>query len=118
LKIYHRQIQTATSAPARDLKALESIMRELSSGTLDHLSEQAFARLARKALRIFNESKDLYGTRQLHSVVFFELKSSEQELAFARRQGATAKAAELEAEIQNLAKKEEKLRNKLLSLAA
>ena len=118
MKVYHRQIHATTSAPMRDLPALESIMRELSHGTLDHLSEMVFARLAKKALRIFNESKDLYGTRQLHSVVFFELKVSEQHLASARREEAIAKVAQLEAEIQNLTKKEEELRSKLLSLAA
>jgi len=118
LKVYNRQIQAATGAPACNLPALETIMRELSCGTLDHLSEMAFARLAKKALRIFNDSKDLYDTRQLHSVVFFELKASEQLLAFTRREGATAKASQLEAKIQNLAKKEEELRGKLLSLAA
>jgi len=118
LKVYNRQIQAATGAPAYNLQALETIMRELSCGTLDHLSEMAFARLAKKAMRVFNESKNLYSTRQLHSVVFFELKTSEQHLASARREGATAKAAQLAAVIQNLAKKEEKLRSKLLSLAA
>ena len=47
-----------------------------------------------------------------------ELLAVEQHLASARREEALAKVAQLEAEIQNLTKKEEELRSKLLSLAA
>jgi len=118
LKVYHRQIQTATGAPAQDLPALESIMRELSSGTLDHLSEKAFARLAKKAQRVFAKSKDLFSLRQQHSEIFFKLKSCEQELAAIRQQGDTTKAAEFETKLQHLAKKEEELRTQLLLIAA
>lgn len=118
MKVYHRQIQTATGAPAQDLPALASIMRELSYGTLDHLPEKAFARLAKKAQRVFSESKDLFSLRQQHSEIFFELKKCEQELAAIRQQGATAKATGFETKLQHLAKKEEGLRTQLLSLAA
>lgn len=93
-------------------------MRELSCGTLDHLSDKAFARLAKKAHRVFSESKNLFSLRQQHSEIFFELKSCEQKIAASRQPGSTAKATGLETKLQNLAKKEEELRTQLLSLAA
>jgi hypothetical protein len=118
MKVYHCQIQTATGAPAHDLPALELIMRDLSSGTLGHLSEKKFVKLAKNARRVFAESEDLFSVRQLHSKVFFELKSAEQELTSIPLQAATAQAAELKTELQDLANKESELRAKLLSLAA
>jgi hypothetical protein len=118
MKVYHRQIQTATGAPGYELPAFESIMRDLSSGTLDHLSEKEFVQLAKKAQRIFAESKDLFSVRQLHSKVYFELKSCEQELTAIRQQGPTKKAEEFETKLQHLARKEAELRAKLLLLAA
>jgi hypothetical protein len=118
MKVYHRQIQTATGAPAHDLPAIELIMRDLSSGTLDHLSEKEFVRLAKKARCVFAKSKDLFSVRQNHSKVFFDLKSTEQKLTTIRLQGHTKKATELETKLQHLARKEAEFRTKLLSLAA
>jgi hypothetical protein len=74
--------------------------------------------LAKKARRVFAESEDLFSVRQVHSIVFFKLKSCEQELMANRKQGPTKKTAELETKLQDLSKKESKLRTQLLSLAA
>jgi hypothetical protein len=59
-----------------------------------------------------------YDCSQAEEVVFFKLKSCEQELMANRKQGPTKKTAELETKLQDLSKKESKLRTQLLSLAA